>query len=39
MLATLSDVPLFRLYSPAEISFYMAAGKPIVAVLNGEGLK
>ena len=37
MLVTLSDDPLFRLYSPAKISSYMAAGKPIVAVLNGEG--
>lgn len=37
MLVTLSDDLLFRLYSPAKISSYMAAGKPIVAVLNGEG--
>ena len=37
MLVTLSDEPLFRLYAPAKISSYMAAGKPIVAVLNGEG--
>ena len=37
MLVTLSDDPLFRLYAPAKISSYMAAGKPIVAVLNGEG--
>lgn len=37
MLVTLSDNPLFRLYAPAKISSYMAAGKPIVAVLNGEG--
>jgi len=28
---------LFKLYAPAKISSYMAAGKPIVAVLNGEG--
>jgi glycosyltransferase involved in cell wall biosynthesis len=37
MLVTLSDNPLFRLYAPAKISSYMAAAKPIVAVLNGEG--
>ena len=37
MLVTLKDAPLFRLYAPAKISSYMAAGKPIVAVLNGEG--
>ena len=37
MLVTLSDDPLFKLYAPAKISSYMAAGNPIVAVLNGEG--
>lgn len=37
MLVTLSDDPLFALYAPAKISSYMASGKPIVAVLNGEG--
>lgn len=37
MLVTLSDDPLFKLYAPAKISSYMAAWKPIVAVLNGEG--
>jgi len=37
MLVTLSDDPLFKMYAPAKISSYMAAGKPIVAVLNGEG--
>ena len=37
MLVTLNDDPLFRLYAPAKISSYMAAEKPIVAVLNGEG--
>lgn len=37
MLVTLSDDPLFALYAPAKISSYMAAGKPIIAVLNGEG--
>lgn len=37
MLVTLNDDPLFKLYAPAKISSYMAAEKPIVAVLNGEG--
>lgn len=37
MLVTLNDDPLFRLYAPAKISSYMAAAKPIIAVLNGEG--
>ena len=37
MLVTLNDEPLFKLYAPAKISSYMAAAKPIVAVLNGEG--
>lgn len=37
MLVTLSDDPLFKLYAPAKIFSYMAAAKPIVAVLNGEG--
>lgn len=37
MLVTLNDDPLFRLYAPAKISAYMAAARPIIAVLNGEG--
>ena len=37
MLVTLNDDPLFKMYAPAKISSYMAAGKPIIAVLNGEG--
>lgn len=37
MLVTLNDDPLFRLYAPAKISSYMASGRPIIAVLNGEG--
>lgn len=37
MLVTLNDDPLFKLYAPAKITSYMAAAKPIVAVLNGEG--
>ena len=37
MLVSLTDSPLFNLYSPAKIASYMAAGRPIIAVLNGEG--
>ena len=37
MLVSLTDSPLFNLYAPAKISSYMAAGRPILAVLNGEG--
>lgn len=39
MLVSLTDSPLFNLYAPAKISSYMAASKPIIAVLNGEGSK
>lgn len=39
MLVSLTDSPLFNLYAPAKISSYMAASKPIIAVLNGEGGK
>lgn len=37
MLVSLTDSPLFNLYTPAKISSYMASGKPIIACLNGEG--
>lgn len=37
MLVSLTDSPLFNMYSPAKIASYMAAGRPIIAVLNGEG--
>lgn len=37
MLVSLTDSPLFNMYSPAKIASYMAAGKPIIAALNGEG--
>lgn len=37
MLVSLNDSPLFNMYSPAKIASYMAAGKPIIAALNGEG--
>ena len=34
---SLTDSPLFNMYAPAKISSYMAAARPIVACLNGEG--
>ncbi len=37
MLVSLTDSPLFNLYAPAKISAYMAAGKPILSIMNGEG--
>lgn len=37
MLVSLTDSPLFNLYAPAKISSYMAANRPIISVLNGEG--
>ena len=37
MLVSLTDSPLFNMYSPAKITSYMSAGRPIIAVLNGEG--
>ena len=37
MLVSLTDSPLFNLYAPAKISSYMAASRPIIAILNGEG--
>jgi len=37
MLVSLNDSPLFNLYAPAKISSYMAAGRPVIAILNGEG--
>lgn len=37
MLVSLADSPLFNLYCPAKISAYMAASRPMIAALNGEG--
>lgn len=37
MLVSLSDSQFFNMYAPAKISSYMAAGRPIIAALNGEG--
>lgn len=37
LLVTLKDSPIFNLTVPAKIQAYMNAGKPIVAMMNGEG--
>lgn len=37
MLVSLTDSPLFNMYSPAKIASYMASERPIIAALNGEG--
>ena len=37
MLMALKDVSIFNLTVPAKLQAYMAAGKPIVAMMNGEG--
>lgn len=39
MLVSLKNDLVLGHYLPAKISTYMAAGKPIVGVLNGEGAK
>ncbi len=39
MLVALKDVSIFNLTVPAKLQAYMAAGKPIVAMMNGEGPK
>ena len=36
MLVTLKDDPIFNLTVPAKIQAYMSAGKPILAMINGE---
>lgn len=37
MLVSLKDDPIFNLTVPAKVQAYMSAGKPIIAMLNGEG--
>lgn len=37
MLVSLKDDPIFNLTVPAKVQAYMSAGKPIVAMLNGDG--
>lgn len=37
MLVSLKDDPIFNLTVPAKVQAYMSAGKPVVAMINGEG--
>ncbi len=37
LLVTLADTEIFRLTIPSKVQAYMAAGRPIVACLNGAG--
>ncbi|MES2979198.1 MAG: glycosyltransferase family 4 protein [Pseudomonadota bacterium] len=37
LLVTLADRPIFRLTIPNKVNAYLAAGRPILACLNGEG--
>lgn len=39
LLATLADQKIFSLTIPSKIQTYLAAGKPIVAAINGEGAR
>jgi len=39
LLVTLADKPIFAATIPNKIQAYMAAGKPIIACLNGEGAR
>ena len=39
LLATLADQEIFRLTIPSKMQTYLAAGRPILACLNGEGAK
>jgi colanic acid biosynthesis glycosyl transferase WcaI len=37
LLVTLADQPIFAMTIPGKLQSYFAAGKPVVAALNGEG--
>ncbi len=39
LLVTLADRPIFAATVPNKVQAYMAAGKPIIACLNGEGAR
>jgi glycosyltransferase involved in cell wall biosynthesis len=39
LLVTLADQPIFALTVPNKVQAYMAAGRPIIACLNGEGAR
>lgn len=37
LLLSLKDSPIFKITVPAKLQAYMSSGKPIVAMINGEG--
>ena len=37
LLVSLKDEPIFNLTVPAKVQFYMAQGKPVLGMLNGDG--
>lgn len=39
LIVTLKDEDIFKLTLPAKVQSYMAAGKPILGAINGEGMK
>jgi len=39
LLVTLADEPIFALTVPNKVQAYLAAGRPILACLNGEGAR
>lgn len=39
LLVTLTDQPIFTVTVPNKVQAYMAAGRPIIACLNGEGAR
>lgn len=39
LLVTLADRPIFAATIPSKVQAYMAAGRPIIACLNGEGAR
>lgn len=39
LLVTLADEPIFRMTVPSKVQAYLAAGRPIIACLNGEGAR
>jgi len=39
LLVSLRDEPIFELTIPSKMQAYLAAGKPIIAALNGEGAR
>jgi glycosyltransferase involved in cell wall biosynthesis len=39
LLVTLANADIFRLTVPSKVQAYLAAGRPIIACLNGEGAR